>query len=97
MWKVKRMKPARIVVLTIAVGAGSMAARPAAGCGNMCLPASGAATDHRFLAAAGFHGLPALPLQVSAASGAREIALADALNITSALGRNTDVTERTPL
>ena len=71
MWKVKRMNTARIVVLTMAVGAGGIAACPAAGCGNMLLPAASAG----------------------------ELASADApaLNGTTALGRKTDVTERTPL
>ena len=34
MWKVKRMNTARIVVLTIAVGAGGIAAYPADGSDN---------------------------------------------------------------
>jgi pilus assembly protein CpaB len=39
MWKVKRMNTARIVVLTIAVGAGGIAAYFASGSGNQPLPA----------------------------------------------------------
>jgi len=38
MWKVKRMNTARIVVLTIAVGAGGIAAYPASGSDNKPLP-----------------------------------------------------------
>jgi pilus assembly protein CpaB len=38
MWKVKRMNPARIVVLTIAVGIGGLAAYPANGSDNRALP-----------------------------------------------------------
>jgi hypothetical protein len=38
MWKVKRMNAARIVVLTIAVGAGGMAACRASGFGDKPLP-----------------------------------------------------------
>jgi len=34
MWKVKRMNTARIIVLTIAVGAGGIAACPASGFAN---------------------------------------------------------------
>ena len=39
MWKVKRMNTARIVVLTIAVGAGGIAAYLASGSDNKTLPA----------------------------------------------------------
>src|SRR5476649_443934 len=39
MWKVKRMNTARIVVLTIAVGAGGIAAYLASGSDNKPLPA----------------------------------------------------------
>jgi Flp pilus assembly protein CpaB len=39
MWKVKRMNTARIVVLTIAVGAGGIAAYPASGSDNKPPPA----------------------------------------------------------
>jgi hypothetical protein len=39
MWKVKRMNTARIVVLTIAVGAGGIAACPARGSDDKPLPA----------------------------------------------------------
>jgi hypothetical protein len=38
MWKVKRMNTARIVVLTIAVGAGGLAACPANGSDNTLSP-----------------------------------------------------------
>jgi pilus assembly protein CpaB len=38
MWKVKRMNTARIVVLTIAVGAGGIAAYPADGSDNALPP-----------------------------------------------------------
>jgi pilus assembly protein CpaB len=38
MWKVKRMNTARIVVLTIAVGGGGIAAYPADGSGNALPP-----------------------------------------------------------
>jgi hypothetical protein len=38
MWKVKRMNTARIVVLTIAVGAGGLAACPAKGSDNTLSP-----------------------------------------------------------
>jgi pilus assembly protein CpaB len=38
MWKVKRMNTARIVVLTIAVGAGGIAGCPASGSDNKPLP-----------------------------------------------------------
>jgi pilus assembly protein CpaB len=38
MWKVKRMNTARIVVLTIAVGADGIAAYPADGSDNTLLP-----------------------------------------------------------
>jgi len=38
MWKVKRMNTPRIVVLTIAVGAGGIAACPASGSDNKPLP-----------------------------------------------------------
>jgi pilus assembly protein CpaB len=38
MWKVKRMNTARIVVLTIAVGTGGLAAYAANGSGNRALP-----------------------------------------------------------
>jgi Flp pilus assembly protein CpaB len=38
MWKVKRMNTARIVVLTIAVGAGGIAAYPASGSDNRPAP-----------------------------------------------------------
>jgi hypothetical protein len=38
MWKVKRMNTACIVVLTIAVGAGGMAAYPADGSDNTLFP-----------------------------------------------------------
>jgi pilus assembly protein CpaB len=38
MWKVKRMSTARIVVLTIAVGAGAIAAYLASGSGSKPLP-----------------------------------------------------------
>jgi hypothetical protein len=38
MWKVKRMNTARIVVLTIAVGAGGIAARPAVASDNTLPP-----------------------------------------------------------
>jgi pilus assembly protein CpaB len=38
MWKVKRMNTARIVVLTIAVGAGGIATYPASGSDNKPLP-----------------------------------------------------------
>ena len=38
MWKVKRMNTARIVVLTIAVGAGGLAACPANGSDNTLFP-----------------------------------------------------------
>jgi hypothetical protein len=38
MWKVKRMNTARIVVLTIAVGADGIAAYPANGSDNTLLP-----------------------------------------------------------
>src|ERR1700753_2236889 len=40
MWKVKRMNTARIVVLTIAVGAGGIAAYLASGSDNKPLPAA---------------------------------------------------------
>ena len=40
MWKVKRMKAARIVVLTIAVGAGGVAAYLASGCDDKPAPAA---------------------------------------------------------
>src|SRR5580693_2117100 len=39
MWKVKRMNTARIVVLTIAIGAGGVAAYLASGSDNKTLPA----------------------------------------------------------
>ncbi len=38
MWKVKRMNTARIVVLTVAVGAGGLAACPANGSDNTLSP-----------------------------------------------------------
>jgi pilus assembly protein CpaB len=38
MWKVKRMNTARIVLLTIAVGDGGIAAYPADGSGNTLPP-----------------------------------------------------------
>jgi hypothetical protein len=38
MWKVKRMNTARIVVLTVAVGAGGLAGYPANGSDNMLPP-----------------------------------------------------------
>jgi hypothetical protein len=41
MWKVKRMNTARIVVLTIAVGGGGIAAYPADGSDNTLPPTDG--------------------------------------------------------
>jgi len=38
MWKVKRMNTARIIVLTIALGAGGIAASPASGSDNTPVP-----------------------------------------------------------
>jgi len=99
MWKVKRMNTARIVVLTIAVGAGGIAACPAAGSDNMPVPAHGATADHRFITTAHPDGLLATPIQMSAAASAGEMALQDAAarNGVSRPGRDTEVTERTPI
>ena len=46
MWKVKRMNTARIVVLTIAIGAGGIAAYLASGSDNSAAPAGPVAQLH---------------------------------------------------
>jgi hypothetical protein len=56
MWKVKRMNTARILDLAIAIGAGSLAARPASGPGGKST-SSGAAP--RFFAPDAFIRIPA--------------------------------------
>jgi hypothetical protein len=56
MWKVKRMNTACIVVLTIAVGAGGMAAYPADGSDNTLFP-----TDSNNVARDGVLGLTTTP------------------------------------